>query len=161
MYKETFSKNEIYFWAHKSVAIPLGKRPSAEVTGTTSTKRRKNSGSEYVEEKMSEVEECVKKLKDKHGSDFTPEQYRTWAHLINMEKHASYETPPDKPFFRRSSKGKQLLSSSNSSPGKKISLRSQCIDQLSKWHHLLESGIISQSEYDELQKKIMADIKEL
>ena len=31
---------------------------------------------------------------------YSPEQLRTWAHLIQMGKHASQDTPPDKPFFR-------------------------------------------------------------
>ena len=39
---------------------------------------------------------------------------------------------------------------------KKIQLRSELIDQMSKWHSLLQAGGISQDDYDELHK----DIKE-
>ena len=46
------------------------------------------------------------------------------------------------------------------SPGKSISLRTECMDQL-KWHGLLEMGAITTSLYDEFQKKIVGDIAHL
>ncbi len=46
-----------------------------------------------------------------------------------------------------------------SSPGKRIGLRTQCIDQLTKWHKLKEDGVISDAEYQEMHKTIMGDIK--
>ena len=46
------------------------------------------------------------------------------------------------------------------SPGKRINLRSECMDQLNKWHGLLEKGAISQTQYDEF-KKIIGDIADL
>ena len=83
---------------------------------------------------MDEVEEIVEKLSGKHDS-YTPEQLRAWAHMIHLKKHASYDAPPNKPFFR-SKKGTSDSSSSVcvQSPGKRINMRSQCIDQLDKWH---------------------------
>ena len=77
--------------------------------------------------------------------------------MIQMKKHASYVNPPDKPFFHQ----KKLAGDKPSgvSPGKRIELRSKCIDQLEKWHVLLERGAISQEEYDGLQKTILGDIK--
>ena len=47
------------------------------------------------------------------------------------------------------------------SPGKRINLRSECMNQLSVWHNLLEKGAISQAQYDEFQKKILGDIADL
>ena len=44
------------------------------------------------------------------------------------------------------------------SPGKRVHLRSECIDQLSHWHSLKESGGITSEEYDELRKNIIGDI---
>ena len=40
-----------------------------------------------------------------------------------------------------------------------INLRTQCIDQLTKWHRLMEDGVISQNEYEEMHKPILSDIK--
>ena len=74
-----------------------------------------------------------------------------WAHLINMGRHSSYETPPDFPFFRRSkSKSKPATSrshvdeettshSSSStsqgiSPAKRSNLRSQYMSQMREWY---------------------------
>ena len=44
------------------------------------------------------------------------------------------------------------------SPGERINMRSECIDQLEKWHRLMESGAISAQQYHELQQTILSDI---
>ena len=82
-----------------------------------------------------------------------------------MKKHSSYDEPPDKPFFRNSKsvKGKTNTSSSGSSdgmsPAKRINLRTECINQLDKWHMLLEKGAITSDQYQQLQDTILGDIK--
>jgi len=43
----------------------------------------------------------------------------------------------------------------------KVTIHTELIDQLQKWHHLMESGAISESEYKELQQTILCDIKQL
>lgn len=73
-----------------------------------------------------------------------------------MKKHSSYETAPDKPFFKL--KGSGIGVSPGISPSKRINLRSECIDQLDKWHDLFQRGVISQQQYDELQATILSDI---
>ena len=82
-----------------------------------------------------------------------------WAHVIHIGKHSSLDIPPDQPFFRESHKKTSTSSSASFpsssvavSPGKRVSLRSECINQLDKWHSLLEKGIISRVEYDQMQK---------
>ena len=102
-------------------------------------------------------------------------------HMINMGKHASHENPPDLPYFGKQkqnipnekptpSKVKCLpaeepdviaLSPATLSPGKRIQYRSQCMEQLSKWHSLLESGVVSQQQYSILQASILDDITKL
>ena len=47
------------------------------------------------------------------------------------------------------------------SPGKQIHLHTQCMDQLEKWHCLLEKGVISETQYKEFQGNILGDIKKL
>ena len=114
--------------------------------------------------KMSEVQQIVEDLEQCNGdkSVYSPEQLRVWAHMIHMKKHTSYTDPPDKPFFRRS-KGKPKVSTSSESelsPVKRINLRTECINQLDKWHMLLEKGAITTDQYKQLQDTILDDIKQ-
>ena len=52
-------------------------------------------------------------------------------------------------------------SSGSRSPTKCLNLRTECIDQLSKWHSLLQGGAISQDQYDEMKNTIMEDMKSM
>lgn len=116
------------------------------------------------------------KLKDKHAGMFSEGKLRMWGHLIQMGKHASYDDPPNLLFFRGhksatrspaivkegvpwSDTGGSCVSSVSMSPGKRLQMRSQCIEQLDQWHTLLEKGGITQEQYDELQGKIFADMQ--
>ena len=38
-------------------------------------------------------------------------------------------------------------------------LRSECIDQLTKWHKLMNGGAITKEEYEDMHKTIMGNIK--
>ena len=76
------------------------------------------------------------------------------AHMIHTHKHESMETPSNKPFF-----GKKKADSVAVSPGKRINLRSACISQLDKWHQLKERRVMSDDQYQELQKTILEEIK--
>lgn len=88
------------------------------------------------------AEHCtiVDELETRHTSGkFSPEQLRAWAHLIQLKNHVSDDKPPDKPFFRNSKPKKVSTNESQGiSPAKRITLRSECIDQLEKWHMLME-----------------------
>ena len=53
-----------------------------------------------IAKKISQVKEVVQKLKEKHGSLYSIEKLNAWAHMIDIGKHDSYETPPDLPYFR-------------------------------------------------------------
>ena len=133
---------------------------------------------ECIAKTISNVETIIEKLKEKHGENSYPvEQFNCWAHMINSGKWSSYDAPPELPFFKKSKdkekpkekeqKGPSDASSSGtsvsvaSSPTKCLNLRMQCIDQLSKWHVLLESGAISQSQYEDLKGTILDDIKQM
>lgn len=81
--------------------------------------------------------------------------------MLNIGKHNSYEEPPDLPFFKKP----KVKPKDSTSPGpsantrsKLVGLRTQCIDQLSKWHTLLNSGAIDQAQYNET---ILCDIKDM
>ena len=144
-------------------------------TDTTSTKR------ESIAKTLSTVEEIVQKLKDKHGANtHSIEQFNCWAHMINSGKWSSYEEPPDFPFFKKvkpSKSGRETKDCENvdkptktsspvhvgnsASPMKRLNMRTQCIDQLGKWHVLLESEAISQSQYEEMRSSIIDDMKKM
>ena len=88
-----------------------------------------------------------------------------------MKTHSSYDDPPDKPFSRAGnskhtkSLDKQDLPSTAAqasdpiSPGKRINLRSKCMDQIEKWHQLFMKGIILEEQHKELVDKVWNDIK--
>lgn len=160
MYKDYNGKGEILLWCYTNnkeaenadIATPPSKHPRSASKPTPKT------STESVAQKLTEVDEIVSELKD-HSSDYSPEQIRAWAHLIHMNKHDSYLVPPNKPFFRKRKSAATV--SSTHSPGKKIGLRSECINQLKKWHELLECGGITKTQYDELQKTILGDINQL
>uniref|UniRef100_A0A1X7SGI6 Uncharacterized protein n=1 Tax=Amphimedon queenslandica TaxID=400682 RepID=A0A1X7SGI6_AMPQE len=161
MYVEHQKRKSINLWIKPKVLQPSSnatKRPRAAATPEDeSTPKRRSSGYDNHLQKMDEIEEILQKLRSKHGKDekYTPEQFHCWANLIQMKKHDSYEAPPNKPFFGV----KQSSSQSVTSPGKRIELRTHCIDQLTKWHKLLEDGIISKDEYEDMHKTIMNDIR--
>ena len=117
-----------------------------------------NSRSKYgaVHNKMFELQEIVDELEKRHGTQYSVEQLRAWGNMMMMKKHDSLDHPPNKPFFT----GKKAGQSTNS-PGKRIKYRSECMDQLDKWHSLLSRGVITQEQYSELQESILSDIKTL
>ena len=50
--------------------------------GSTSSKSKK----EAIASKLTEVESIMKKLQDKHGSQYSVEKFNAWAHLIHVGK---------------------------------------------------------------------------
>lgn len=131
------------------------------------SKPSKSSKCDAIAKKISDAEEIMKTLGKIH-KNYTPEHLSSWAHMIQMGKHNSYDTPPDLPYFKgnkrseRKRKREHVDSGDESphtfSPCKRVKIRSECIDQLRKWHELLEKGGISQQQYEELQETIMADM---
>ena len=57
--------------------------------------------------------------------------------------------------------GDSSTTAPGASPGKRLGMRSQCLDQLGKCIDILDKGGLSQDEFKELQKAILADIKTL
>ena len=45
------------------------------------------------------MEEIKRKLHEKHGSMFTPMQYRGWFELLAINAHSWYDSPPPYPMF--------------------------------------------------------------
>ena len=122
---------------------------------------------------MLEVQVIMKKLQDKHGSKYSIKQYSAWAHMLQIESHKSYEEVPDLAYFGRNPKrvsqspgatwSLSHLEPPGASGGQPPAIpvapsRSECIDELTKWHALFEKGAITKQQYDNRQSKILADI---
>ena len=173
--------NGLLLWCYRAVDDSSDTQESQSISAP-----RKRSSSNTKEEnppskcakKMQQIEEIVDKLKEKHLSRYSLEQYNCWTHTIDMGKHDSYDNPPDLPFFvgrksaRNSTAGSTSVLASATlpqstptpqpqSPGKRIRYRSECMDQLTKWHSLMEKGIITQEQYQGFVGTILNDIKKL
>ena len=148
MYRAYQGRNEIVLWIKNEQ--PQRKRGCTSADDVpVSAKVSKSRYDDHVR-KTCELDEIVEKLQAKQGSRYSPEQLRAWAQL---KKYDSYSSPPDKPFFRSKSKaGKEFEAS-------EITLRSECITQLDKWHSLFEKNTITKEQYKELQTTILEDIK--
>ena len=154
MYTEYFGRKSVNLWLKTQVKEK--KRFRSDTTDDAPLSKRSGRFDAQMK-RMDDVQEIVEKLKEKHSNDkYTPEQLHCWANLIQMKKHSSYENPPEYRYFTSKVSGGKP---SQASPGKRIQQRSECIDQLKKLHKLMEDGIISEEQYKEMHKKIMADIQ--
>ena len=159
MYEKHQGKTGILLWAYSCVKkSDKAKKSSKRVDGTFDEHKKS----------LSEVDEKYDELRQKHGSKYTLEQLRMWAQMIRLGKHESTDEPPDKPFWRGCKRQQDTTSSSmvdapldkrasvsssvSISPSEKVSVRSELIDQLAKWHKLNEAGVVSDTEYEDLKK---------
>ena len=157
MYK---NKRTVLLWCYMGAEDPKQRKRPATSTSQTSAAKRTT-----CESSINAVQTLVEELKEKHGSKCTIEYLNAWAHMINMGKHSSKKHPPNLPFFgKKKTKTVEVMSVTPStcshadSPNKRVGVRTQCIDQLTKWHELLKSGAISQSQYEELKGTILKDM---
>lgn len=168
MYAVHKNKREVMLYAFTDRQVEGG---SGRVAPTQSHSRKHTEQSTDAQttkkdgyaKTITEVETVMSKLKEKHGARYDAERYACWAHTIHSGKHSSYEQPPDLPYFTRRKKisREDGPSTSSGSPTKRLCHRTTCIDQLGKWHDLLQSGAISQDQYDEMKDSILKDIKAL
>ena len=154
MYTSYGNKKEVLLWAYNVCRdVQKKKRPSSPTTlsqDEAPSSSKKATRRDSHAQKLVEVEDIADELTKKHGAKFTQEQKNVWAHL-KMKKHQSLDELPDKPFFKGRQTHKTVRSTSSTadsfSPTKRISLRDNCMDQLSKWHALYKKGVISLERY--------------
>ena len=148
--------------------ITLKKRQRTDESDNEPKVKGRSRFENALEKKMTKVEEAFEALQKKHASSYKPEQLWAWANMIQMQKHTSLEELPPGRFFKKTTVQIESDNTSTSKissdkvvmlPTKRLSLCSQCIEQLEKWHRLMESGAISKEQYDELQMKLFSDIK--
>ena len=92
MYSECQGKKEILLWFVKidetvANASDKPKPPKRPCPDTAKT--------DMVTQVMSEVDRIVVSLTETHSKDYTVEQIRAWAHMVQMDKHLSYDEPPE------------------------------------------------------------------
>ena len=163
MYEVFEARKNFMLWI--KCRVKSKKRPASSVStsagdGAIGGPNPKRSGSVYDStlRKMHEVDVIMAKLEEKHKKSYSKEQIRCWANMIQIKQHESYEIPPNKPFFTTRAKGVTTPATSIS-PGKKINLRSEYIQQLDKWHDLKVRGIITEDQYKEFTETILSDMK--
>lgn len=167
LYQLYKGKKEIMLWCHSSACSERSRSRSPHDSGSSTKAKSSSKVAQSLISKRDQVDAIVQMLRDKHQGRFTSPQLNTWAHCIHMKTHASYDEPPDKPFFKARGSNKQSKSSElpptavcgTISPSKRINLRSQCMDQIEKWHQLFTKGIISKEQHEELVEKMWNDNK--
>ena len=178
---------EIYLWCYCAVDREKAKKSrSRSKSPKSKSPKPRSSGYDAQVSKISKVDEIFKKLDEIHPKKYTPEQKRAWAHLIELGKHDSYSEPPKKRFFqivKKQSLENEVVMLSTSQPstaslatsiaagqststpvlpaGHRVGIRSECIDQLQKWHSLYKNGAVTKEQYDDLQSSILSDIHNL
>ena len=156
MYSEHHGRKSINLWL--KLNSKKRKRPIDPSTEPPQAKRSKSCETHL--EKMNELQKIVDLLKDKHKegkyAHLSSAQFHCWGNTIQLGHHDSYEHPPNKPFFGAT---KTASIGGGASPGKRIHLQSECIDQLTKWHKLKDDGVITMEEYQDMHKTILGDIK--
>ena len=155
MYEKHVGKRNILLWTYSNIP---GRENSKKATKGTNFEQHKKT--------LDEVDEKYDELRKKHGTNYTLEQFRMWGQLIRLGKHDSMDDPPDKPFWRGRKRKNEFSQPSprkiaGISPSKKVSVRSELLDQLSKWHTLNQTGVVSDEDYEDLKKNILQDIKQL
>ena len=175
MYRTYSSRREVLIWCFiqdEACTVASNKRKQ-QCASAPDSKRTKCSTA--IEKKMTEAKDIVRLLREKHGEQFSTEQFHAWSQLVQLGKHASHDKPPDYPFFRTSKK-KSIHSAESSpsatattptkstapavgmSPGRRVNLRTECLQQLKQLGELLENGSISPDQHLKLKEAIMSDI---
>jgi len=164
MYETHVNKKRILLWCYSQSTTYSSKSKSDKV----------NTSSGYLIQvkKQEEISAIYAQLKEKHEGMYKTEQLNTWTHMLYLKTHDSFDNPPNKPFFRKRpvplentstqpAVSKRLIDSGSLSPSRRVTMRSELIDQLKKCQDLFDSGAISKEMFDELQATIFTDIKKL
>ena len=159
------NKRNVLLWCYVGTDSAEDPKQYKRPATSTASKHTPAAKRTTCQSTINAVQQLVEELKEKHGSKYTVERLNAWAHMINMGKHSSKDDPPDLPFFgKKKTNPVEITSMTPStsvqadSPSKRVGVRTQCIDQLTKWHKLLKNSAISQSQYEELKGTILKDM---
>ena len=74
--------------------------PTASADKSSGSSKKGSSRYDTYIQKMTEVDKIYEEIHKKHGSQYSFEQKRSWAHMIHMGSHQSVSQPPKKFFFK-------------------------------------------------------------
>ena len=166
MYEAYANKKRVLLWCYSQPTIQKKSTDSQAKSDKVIT----TSGYLSQVNKQEEISAIYAQLKEKHEGKYKTEQLNTWAHMLYLKTHDSFDNPLNKPFFTRkrpvspentSTVSKRVISGGSISPSRRVNMRSELIDQLKKCQDLIDSGAISKEMFDELQLTIFTDIKKL
>ena len=142
-------------------------------------------------DKDEKLEKVVNELKELHGQQYTPMQYRIWGEMIIGGLFSSKDEAPNTSMFSRAGgkepkkksevaealgevakhistafigvlpSAKPSSSSAVASPAKSIGNRSKCYKQLGDLNELRSSGVLTEEEYQSEKEAIMITLKKL
>ena len=124
-------------------------------------KKKKKSKSE---ERVDKIDDIIDDLREKHGISYTNLQYRVWAETINGGRHKSLDNPPKGSYYKKIKMPQSPIKSPVTSreiptvitPIKAAGLKSTYITQIKDLHALLESGALSDQDFQK-QKNIILE----
>ena len=180
MYRSFVAGDEITLWVHghqKDHVEKAGKKRKREVHDEPSSKRA---------DRDRQIELVFQQLQELHNEQYSGPQLRLWARMKVNGQHDSMESPPNIPLFTPSkvSKGNSLNEALTSaatavvsmlkgtsepsrqggpkseamSHGKRAHVSGTYLDHLDKLKKLLESGVLSQQEFEEQKRFILNNI---
>ena len=125
------------------------------------TKKKKKGASS--DDKMSSVDDIVDDLRERHGHAFNNLQYRVWAESVVGRRHTSLDKPPRGSYFKRSTVSPHDRSPVNLeekspkviTPIKAAELKTKYISQIKELYSLLESGALTESDFQKQKSKIL------
>ena len=103
MYRVFNGKKEILLWSCHPAEVQGKRSYTAKRTNDESDTSKRSRYDKYLDV-ITEVEEIEEDLRQKHidSGIYSEDQLRSWAHLIQMKKHTSFEVPPNKGFLKSS-----------------------------------------------------------
>ena len=185
MYRAFTSGDEITLWVHGRVSdtnvVKTGKKRRRDEIEDTSSKRA---------DKESQIDAVVQQLREVHNEGYSGPQLRLWARMKVNGQHDSMDTPPSIPLFSGVTPGKaansnslnealtsaatavvkvlkgipdpsQQATSSTMSPSKRAHVTGAYLDHLDKLKSLLESGVLSQQEFEEQKGFVLGNMRSI
>ena len=114
MYAIHHAKHEILLWCTGKLNEEAKSRKRARDDEDKENSQKTQASmppKSKTSKKMQEVNDIIANLKEKHGSHFSIEMLSTWAHMIHMKKHSSFDTAPNFPYFNNAKKTSETQSS--------------------------------------------------
>lgn len=185
------SGNSVMLWCDgmktpkTTTASGSSKKRPLDIDSDDDNENKKSKRKKKHEGKEEKVESILTDLKSKHGTTFTPMQYRIWAEMVAGGVHCSCDDHPNTSMFLRAGgvgtkkKGhttttvisdaitqlttalspKPVPTSSGRSPAKLIENRSKCYKQLTELKNLVQIGVLSEEECDAERNAIIDILK--